>query len=327
MMTLADIGRLARTVDEQRRSPVADAVAARWAHPPGAARWRRSSASHVFFLAEESAGRPRSYLRFVPAAWRTHEEFAVVADLMRRLAGRGVALAAPLPSAEGELVKTVETDIGPMQAMCVAAAPGRQLDVDALTLFQARAWGAALARVHERAAGLGDALPEAFTELDRAAELFADDPPLATAVRRLVDRLASLPRDPSRYGVTHGDFELDNLAWAGDTATSFDFDDAARCWFVADVAAATRDLTGATDHERTARFDAFLAGYRQGRPLPEPDLALLPLFSTAHAVARLVRLHPVLYAEDETPEPLRELRTKLVRAAADTRRAVLDTTL
>ncbi len=84
MMTLVEIDRLAQTVDESRCSPVADAVAARWGYPVGAARWRRSSASHVFALPDPS-GRPQSYLRFVPATRRSGAEVAVVAQLMQSL--------------------------------------------------------------------------------------------------------------------------------------------------------------------------------------------------------------------------------------------------
>lgn len=68
-------------------------------------------------------------------------------------------------SAGGALVETVETDLGLMHATCVLAAPGQQLDVDALTRRQARAWGTALAQVHESAAEFGEGLPVALTEL------------------------------------------------------------------------------------------------------------------------------------------------------------------
>jgi Ser/Thr protein kinase RdoA (MazF antagonist) len=305
MMPLVEIDRLARTVDEAGRCGAADTVAARWGHPAGTARWWRSSASHVFVL-------PSAYLRFMPASWRSRD-FYVVAQLMKGLAERGVALARPISTVGGALVETVETDLGAMHAMCVAAAPGRHLDVEALTLSQIHAWGTALAQVHETAAELGAGLPQAFAELDRAAGLFADDPPLVRSVQWLTDRLSELPRDPSRYGVIHGDFELDNLAWTGDIPTSFDYDEAAHSWYVADIAAAVRDLT-AQDH-----LDAFITGYRRRRPLPEIDL--LPLFATAGAATRLIDLRA---ATADGSDELPDLRTRLNQAAADSRRAVLD---
>ncbi|MEU4287497.1 phosphotransferase [Kribbella sp. NPDC026596] len=218
-------------------------------------------------------------------------------------------------------MESVDSGLGPMHAMCVAAAPGRQLGVDVLTLPQARAWGTELARLHEAAGEFGDGLPVGFAELEQVAGL--DDPPLVDSVRRLVDRLDRLPRDPSRYGVIHGDFELDNLAWVGDTPTSFDFDDAARSWFVADIALAVRDLTSAGTPTPTykGRFDAFLAGYRQRRPLPEADLADLPLFAAAATAARLIKLYPVLHTDGA--DELNELRIKLTKIVAEDRRAVL----
>ena len=39
VLPLAEIHRLARTVDGDRRSPVADAASAPWDHPAGTARW------------------------------------------------------------------------------------------------------------------------------------------------------------------------------------------------------------------------------------------------------------------------------------------------
>ena len=91
----------------------------------------------------------------------------------------------------------------------------------------------------------------------------------------------------------HGDFELDNLGWIGGSAVAYDFDEAARSWFVADIACAVRDL--ALLPARTPRssevelFAAFLNGYRQVRPLPEADLSHMPLFTAAHAACSTVR--------------------------------------
>jgi Ser/Thr protein kinase RdoA (MazF antagonist) len=64
----------------------------------------------------------------------------------------------------------------------------------------------------------------------------AVDRQLATALGVLLDRLSRLPTDSDRFGATHGDFELDNLAWTGDRPTAFDFDEAARSWYLADIA-------------------------------------------------------------------------------------------
>ena len=68
--------------------------------------------------------------------------------------------------------------------------------------------------------------------------------------------------------------------------------------FAADAARAVRDL--APGPARTPRsgeadlFGAFLAGYREVRPPPEPDPARLPLFGAAHAACTAVRARSAL---------------------------------
>ncbi|MQM27597.1 phosphotransferase enzyme family protein [Glycomyces albidus] len=288
MMPLIAIDELKRTVSDAWDSPVADEVAAAWGYPPGTAKWWRSSASHVFVLPDPDGKR---YLRFVPDAYAGAERFAAVSAVMDRLAGAGADVVRPVPARSGALTATVPTPLGPMHAMVVEAAPGGERDVEDLTEAGARDWGRALAAVHRAAEGIDVALPEAFTELAKVPDRFAGDPALVAAAARLSDRLAGLPR--SGFGIVHGDFELDNLAWSGSRATAFDFDEAARSWYAADIAFALRDLTGPDGEPGAAhrgRFDAFLAGYRGMRPFGDDERAHLRLFAGVHAVCSLVRI-------------------------------------
>jgi Ser/Thr protein kinase RdoA (MazF antagonist) len=290
MMTLDAIDRLRRTVTPEWESPVADQVAAAWGYPAGTAKWWRSSASHVFVLPDPQGKR---YLRFVPDAYLGAGPMAAVSALMASLADRGVAVVHPVPAGTGALTATVPTALGPMHAMVVEAAPGEMFDVDDLAGDRAQAWGRALASVHEGAAGLGDDLPEAFGELAEIPARFAEDHVLTDAAARLSDRLHGRSRDGTRFGVVHGDFELDNLAWRSGLPTAFDFDEAARSWYVADIAYALRDLTGpdgGIEAGRQERFRAFVAGYRSVRPLEDADLADLRLFAGLHAACSLVRI-------------------------------------
>jgi Ser/Thr protein kinase RdoA (MazF antagonist) len=148
------------------------------------------------------------------------------------------------------------------------------------------------------------------------------------AASRLADRIAELPRDGFRFGIVHGDFELDNLAWDGDRATAFDFDEAACSWYAADVAYALRDLTGpdglpAAEHRQ--RSDEFIAGYRSVRPLEAADLANLRLFAGAHAACSLVRIDTALdHPGDDEPEWMADLRAKLTAMARSHRELAID---
>jgi Ser/Thr protein kinase RdoA (MazF antagonist) len=303
MMPLSEIDLLSRSVAETGCSPVSDAVAAVWDVPPGLARWRRSSAAHVF---EVHQGDADLYLRFVPSSHRSFDAVAAVARLMHQLSERGAYVVHPVPSTHGLIAETVETQLGPVHAMLLTAAPGHQIDLDELTTPRARDWGRALARLHQDGRDLGPRLPESFAQLAPVPDVFSDDPALTGAVADLVDRLRLVPRDSARYGVVHGDFELDNMAWDGDVATAYDFDEAARSWFAADIAFAVRDLTdgtGAPTGAHAHHFDAFIAGYRGLRPLDAEDLENLTLFAGLHAAASLLALAGVLDRGDRPDDP------------------------
>jgi Ser/Thr protein kinase RdoA (MazF antagonist) len=289
MMPLPELARLAATLDAAGRCPVADEVAARWGYPAGTARHHRSSASHVFTV-------DGAYLRFVPAWYRSRDRVEAVALGQAACAEAGLAVAPPLPSTAGKLVETVETGSGQVYAMVVRAAAGERWDAGALTPSRARAWGASLARVHRD--GRGDGLPEWFGELAGFGARCTRDPELAAAVDRVAAALAEIPRDESRYGFVHGDYELDNIAWVGDTGTAFDFDEAGQSWFAADIAAAVWELGSgpgfaSSRANAASSVEVFVAGYRSVRPLPDADLARLPLFQAAHAAVWLARLRGV----------------------------------
>jgi Ser/Thr protein kinase RdoA (MazF antagonist) len=243
MMPLTEIDRLRQTVAGSWASPVADQVAAQWAYPAGTAKWWRSSAFHVFAIPGDGGGR---FLRFVPIACRRQDDIAAAAELMAQLSRAGSAVVRPVATVSGALTVTVPTRIGVMHAVLVEAAPGAEADIGGLAPARARRWGQALARLHSDATGLSGGLSEAFGELPDAGGLFAGDTPLVEATLTLTGWMGGLPRDRHHWGVVHGDFELDNLAWAGDRPTAYDFDEAAVSWFAADVAAAVRDLTGPT---------------------------------------------------------------------------------
>jgi Ser/Thr protein kinase RdoA (MazF antagonist) len=82
---------------------------------------------------------------------------------------------------------------------------------------------------------------------------------------------------PDRFALVHGDFLPENLLVGDDgSITLLDFDDGGRGWFLFDIATAlVVPMLGDDAH---AVRDAFIAGYRSVRPLPDEHLALLPLF-------------------------------------------------
>lgn len=328
MMPLTEIDRLKRTVTSSWESPVADQVALAWGYPSGTAKWWRSSASHVFVLPDP---RGKRYLRFMPDTYRAAGAVEPVTVLMHRLAAGGAAVVRPVPTETGSLTATVPTELGTMHAVVVEAAAGHEIDADDLTDDLAHEWGRALALVHDGAADIDVDLPDAFAELAEVPGRFAEDPALVKAAARLADRLARLPRDRSQFGVVHGDFELDNLAWDAGRATAFDFDEAAQSWYAADIAYALRDLTGPDgepDPTRRHLVHAFITGYRGVRAFDDSDLANLRLFAGAHAACSAVRIARALdssgAAEPEWRAELRADLTVMAKAQRDLAVAVAE---
>jgi Ser/Thr protein kinase RdoA (MazF antagonist) len=304
MLPLSEIARLKDTVDTSWRSPVADAVASRWGYRPGSALFWRSSASHVFVVLNEDRTRREGFLRCVPAHLFSRRQVDVVAALMWRLAEAGVATAPIRRSSTGALVETIEVGGWQLHATLVADAGGEPLDLDDLTPESAAAWGAALGRLHRdgEVAAAALALPDGLERIDEALTTFDGDPVLGEVAAVVRSRLRAMPRDAGRYGVVHGDFELDNLAWVEGAPIAYDLDEAERSWFAADVAFAIRDLVPdprALVAPSSALVGAFLAGYRRERPSPAFDSDQLVLFTATNALRSVARLGPVLA---EAPE-------------------------
>jgi Ser/Thr protein kinase RdoA (MazF antagonist) len=164
MMPLTEIAGLRQTVADSRDSPVADQVAAQWGCPAGAAKWWRSSASHVFVVPGDGSQR---FLRLVPAAYRGRNAVAATAALMAQLSRAGSAVVSPIAAESGTLTVTVPTRIGVMHAMMVESAPGDEVEAAELSESRARCWGQALARLHLDATGLAAGLGEAFAHSDQ----------------------------------------------------------------------------------------------------------------------------------------------------------------
>lgn len=328
MLPLSEIKSLNSTVDEAWRSPVADAVAAAWGLPPGAALYLRSSATHVFIVPAKTGAEGTIFLRFMPAGLRTEEALLRPARLLTALSSAGHPVVSPVLSNAGRLVETLATPTGLVHAAAVTAAPGEEREPDTLTEDHSWAWGAALARFHV------DAAPHCgiFLDPDNAGKTankhalatspfiklakLKDDPPLAKAGETLAAEWAALPGIPAQKGVLHGDFELDNLRWDGNAVSIFDLDEARIGRFAEDIASALRDIVG-PDYEKPthpALLASFLDGYGSVRTLSEDEIALLPICMASNAARDLLQGAGVLdveHAAGDAPSWLPELRSSL----------------
>jgi Ser/Thr protein kinase RdoA (MazF antagonist) len=159
------------------------------------------------------------------------------------------------------------------------------------THLQSEAWTPppGFARTRLDADGLMGPAPRWGPFWDHAA-LTAEDRDLVIRARDVLHaRLSALPQDLAVFGMIHADLHPGNLLVRDGDLAIIDFDDAAFGWRVYDIAVALTHQQAAPDF--AAVRDAFLAGYRQVRDLPEAEAAQLPLFLLVRSLVQLGWLH------------------------------------
>jgi Ser/Thr protein kinase RdoA (MazF antagonist) len=297
MMPISELVRLARSLDARHRCPLGDAAAARWGYP--SALFVRSSASHVFASGPAAADQPRIVLRM------RRDGEAAMAHAARSAAAlhdAGAPVPRSLPSSRSRQVEHVDG----YAVMALEVVEGDVLDSDEADEDTAWRWGRLLADFHLRGGTVGEAVPREASDTDAG--------------------LRALPRTPDVCGVLHGDPELDNVVWDGERGILVDLDDVHLGWFVSDVAFALRDWAPpAAAPDLSAPVPAaFLAGYRDRRPMTDEELSWLPLMARASAARTLVDLAPVLAesAAEEWPDWAHALDSRVRAHAADLRRAL-----
>ena len=128
----------------------------------------------------------------------------------------------------------------------------------------------------------------------------------------LVDELATLPRDPTVYGLLHFDFNDGNFHIDYETGrlTVFDFDNTCTGWYMFDLASLWLSGMGWTQFEpdagkRHAFMDAYfvsvLEGYRSEMDVDESLLAQLPLFIQANLMESVMDAFDGMRQNGEEP--------------------------
>ena len=182
----------------------------------------------------------------------------------------------------------------------------------ARTHLQSEAWTppAGFARSRLDAEGLMGPAPRWGPFWDHAA-LTADDRGLVLAARDvLYARLSALPQEPAVFGMIHADLHPGNLLVREDGLAIIDFDDAAFGWRMYDIAVALTHQQAAPDF--VAVRDAFLAGYREVRDLPEAEAKQLSDFLLVRDLVQLGWLHerPEIDPGDWLPGRIRQVRRR-----------------
>ena len=267
-----------------------------------------------------------------------HDDAELRSELqwMRALEAAGIEVPQVLPTAAGELFvsRRFEGLPGPLQADLFEWIDGEPLgavetgirdagrDV-AQTYFTI---GALAGRLHNQSSAW--TLPPGFKRhaWDLAGLVgeqpfwgrFWELPTLSNDERKLMERtrqrlrreLSGLRQSPDDYSLIHADFVAENILVDGDQVRLIDFDDAGFGWHLFELATSTHFLMGEECFE--AAQEALIRGYRGERPLPDVQLARLPLFSLARATTYLGWVH----TRPET-ETAQEMTPMLVSSACE----------
>jgi Ser/Thr protein kinase RdoA (MazF antagonist) len=255
--------------------------------PPRRCRLWLSGSGDVYLVDTE---RGRYVLRLYRAGDRSDGDVAYELAAVRHLAQRGVPVAAPVRRADGAWFRTLAAPEGPRQAVLFAYARGREAYDEA---GYARLYGRSVATVHAAAADFRSAHPRFRLDLGvlldrplaRLEPLLADRP---ADWRYLLDLAGRLRAGLTARGVgldwgfCHGDVLGGNAHLEGDTVTGtlthFDFDDCGPGWRAYDLATYRWITTWRTPEAAAARWEEYLEGYRERRPIGAADLGAVPLF-------------------------------------------------
>jgi Ser/Thr protein kinase RdoA (MazF antagonist) len=324
VLAVSELVNVARSVSADGSSPLALRAAQPWR--VARVRFVRSSANHVFLCSGPDA--TTSVLRLRPQSDEAFAQARKVAEHATRLAASAAPVAPAIASEDGALATAVADDEGDYVATMFAAISGRQIEAESLRQEEARSWGRALAVVHDVASAVADqvTLRRWLDTVEEAVRLLRSGELREVGVR-LVDALGQLPSSAEWVGVVHGDPELDNVIWQDGAPVFVDLDDAGRSWFAADVCFALRDFAkrASSPDVEAEPVAAFLAGYRERRPLGEDEVAAFPLFARAHALITLARLErprgePIA---DDWPDWAKALRAKLDTVADELQAGLL----
>ena len=144
---------------------------------------------------------------------------------------------------------------------------------------------------------------------------------LLLAARQRVQRdLAVYADDPAnadRYSLIHADFVAENLMVCGEEVRLIDFDDAGFGWHLFELATALYFEMEEAHYPQA--YEALIAGYREHRPLPDSQLAHMPLFFLARSFTYLGWVH----TRSET-QTAKELTPMLVERCCDLAREYLE---
>jgi amicoumacin kinase len=263
--------------------------------------------------------RGKAYILRIGHTLRNSEAFVRgEVDWINYLAENGVPAAKAIPSSNGNLVESIDDQMGgAFLATTFVKAKGQSPWSMSLTPEFYQNYGRLIGRMHALAKTYVPRDPNGTRPswdhpriADGERNVPESQPVVKQRYREYLNWRRQLPRDRESFGMIHEDAHMGNMFMdENGQITLFDFDDCNYSWFANDIAIVLfYRITGAEDpHGLTAEFmPPFLRGYSQENRLDPQWLATIPSFLKV----REIELYGVLFRSFENPY---EAESKWVR--------------
>ncbi len=235
------------------------------------------------------------YLRAYRIEWRTLADIQYELDVLNHLKRKGFPAAKPVPYQDGRLFCAVPAPEGMRYLALFTEAPGPEVSYDHDPQIVAHRYGRAVAQLHNALDDFSSPHPrfhkdiEYFTDRPlRHIEPFLRHRPddwvyIQRFVETLRQRILSMPADALEQGFCHGDLQGYHANVAPDgTLTFYDFDCGGYGYRAYDLAVF---LWCCRLQDAVAvRWEPFLSGYRETRPINDLDVQAVGLFVCARYV-------------------------------------------
>lgn len=279
-----------------------------------------SNAVYPFF-----AGGQAHFLRLAPVAEKLERNLGAEQAFIAYLRGNGFPALEMMPSVRGETLETVTHKGEAYFAMVSAGVPGQRMDRMNWTEDAILAFGQTLGRLHRLSTQWHPVEPKwAYTDVLRwiADVLAAANAPEVAIyeVDIVAAALDTLPKTQACYGLTHYDYELDNVFFDAETGVChvIDFDDGMLHFYAMDVHKALDNIREEMPSEWHVRAEAtFLQGYRESMTITDALLenGVFSRFAKLYGYARCLRCVQDTFAEE--PDWMQDLRVNLDYAMAE----------
>ena len=223
-----------------------------------------------------STGQKPAILRFSDPAHRTLEELEAELEWISYLSDNDVSVAAPIRSTRQGLVEEIEEVGKRFFATVFEEACGDPLDeTNMFSFLTLHSWGRELGKLHRLSMRYEpQTLRKPYHEYARYGfdhtSLKSQPGHVIMAIRQISEWLEGLPKNPTAFGMIHGDTA--NVYVQPHRVTFFDFDDCTYHWYAYDIASGLYSLMfdiekSELDISIEECMEQFLKGYRDEQKL------------------------------------------------------------